>query len=253
MLLIDDLPAAATLLAEALGIHDLEGPSREVDQAALPEFVDHLGQRRPLSAEHLGQELMGDVVRHRPDTPVDLHQPARRPLRQTVKAVAEHELGDLHERHLGVPLQQADERAAPFELAPETFRRESLGGHLDLDERGDRHLARAQEDGQPDESLPPDHQRVDGLAFRARREEGRDTTSDEVDLRDVLVGTVEDVTALELDRGEVRLEARVLVGRKSAEKEVPGLTLGRHACVPLRHANSVRPPSPGRPSEAFTW
>ena len=58
------------------------------------------------------------------------------------------------------------------------------------------------------------------------------------------------MTALELDRGEVRLEARVLVGRKSAEKEVSGLTLGRHACVPLRHPDSVRPAVAGATGSA---
>jgi hypothetical protein len=185
--------------------------TRVFDQALITELVHGQRHRWALHTDHLGEELLGHFEGRLLHTFIDLQQPTRRALVETVAPIAEDQLGHADHHHLGVTLQEVDEEAAALELRSELGGRQSHPGQRYLHHGSHRHLTSAEEHRQARHPLASDHGRVDRLTIHPDGHQRSDAARGEVHELDFGIRCIELSRTRKDDVLEIQFETTLLI------------------------------------------
>src|SRR5215208_3856334 len=105
-LVADGEVALARGCLQAVAVHDGDAAAAVADESGLLEGTGALGDRGAADAEHLGEEVLGDLEAVGADPVIGLRQPSRGAFLGGVQPVTGDVLGAEHQHGLGVAMQQ---------------------------------------------------------------------------------------------------------------------------------------------------
>ncbi|SIT52025.1 hypothetical protein BN2476_1670002 [Paraburkholderia piptadeniae] len=217
---VDDGVALARAGFEAFAVEDADVPAAVVDEAVAVEFAGGFGDAFAAHAEHVGDQLLGDVELGGSAAVGLEQQPSAQLPAQGVMAVAGGRLGDLGEQRVHVEQHEAAHEVGAGEVLSQGVSAHAVGeaGALDLHAVG--HGFAAGEHGHAGHAFAADGGDLDTAAVFHGGEQGDDGGGGEVDVMDALGGIAQQLLGAQVNEFEMWREGLPFVGRQGPEQMV---------------------------------